>query len=342
MILTVFCIWAMDLFMRRALKLAERGYTSPNPMVGAVLVKDGKILGEGYHKRAGMPHAEIEAINDAKRKGNEVRRSTLHVTLEPCCHYGRTPPCTDTIIREGIERVVVGIRDPNPKVNGKGIGILKDAGIEVIEKDYVECRRINEIYFKYTEEKMPFVLLKMAITLNGCYKTEERYISSPEALRYVHELRKRYDAVAVGANTLREDDPRLDVRLVDPEDRDPYKVVFVGDTASLPEDFKLLHDEKFIAVCQRDTRGLNAAEAKDLREGMKRLADIGVTSVMLEGGPTIAQSAIDDGLVDKCLFIISPKFAEGRHLYLNVDLKAHRVFKLGSDTVIEAHVHGHS
>jgi len=332
----------MDHFMRRALRLAERGYTSPNPMVGAVLVKDGKILGEGYHKRAGMPHAEIEAINDAKRKGNKVKGSTLYVTLEPCCHYGRTPPCTDAVIKEGIDRVVVGIRDPNPKVDGKGMEKLREAGVDVVEKSYSECRKLNEIYFKYMKEKMPFVLLKMAVTLNGCYKTEDRYISSPEALRYVHELRKRYDAVAVGANTLREDDPQLNVRLVDPEGRDPYKVVFVKDTSKLPEDFKLLHDEKFIAVCQKNTRGLNAVEAKDLRESMKKLGDLGITSVLLEGGPKIAQSAIDSGLVDKCLFIISPRFADGRKLNLNVDLQVHRVFKLGSDMAVEAYVHRHS
>jgi len=142
----------MDPFMRRALKLAEKGYTSPNPMVGAVLVRDGEIMGEGYHRKAGMPHAEIEAIEDAKRKGNEIRGSTLYVTLEPCCHYGRTPPCTDAIIREGVGKVVAGIRDPNPKVNGKGMEKLREAGIEVIEKNYKECRRINEVYFKFIEK----------------------------------------------------------------------------------------------------------------------------------------------------------------------------------------------
>jgi diaminohydroxyphosphoribosylaminopyrimidine deaminase/5-amino-6-(5-phosphoribosylamino)uracil reductase len=332
----------MDPFMRRALNLAKKGYTSPNPMVGAVLVRDGEIIGEGYHRKAGMPHAEVEAIEDAKRKGNEIRGSTLYVTLEPCCHYGRTPPCTEAIIREGISRVIVGTRDPNPKVNGKGIEILREAGIEVVEKDHKECKRINEVYLKYTKEKTPFVLLKMAITLNGCYKTKERYISSEKALRYVHELRKRYDAVAIGANTLREDDPQLNVRLIDPEGRDPYKLVFVGDTSTLPQEFRLLRDERFMAVCQKNPRGLRAIEAGDLREGMRALGESGITSVLLEGGPTIAQSMIDSNLVDKCLFIVSPEFAEGRQLNLNVGLKVHRVFKLGSDMAIEAYVHRHN
>jgi len=332
----------MDPFMRRALKLAEKGYTSPNPMVGAVLVRDGEIMGEGYHRKAGMPHAEIEAIEDAKRKGNEIRGSTLYVTLEPCCHYGRTPPCTDAIIREGVGKVVAGIRDPNPKVNGKGMEKLREAGIEVIEKNYKECRRINEVYFKFIEKEVPFVLFKIALTLNGCYKTQDRYISSPEALRYIHELRKRYDAVAVGANTLREDDPQLNVRLVNAGGRDPYKIVFVRDTSTLPREFKLLHDARFMAVCQKNSRGINAVEAEDLREGMKKLADMGITSVLLEGGPTIAQSAIDYELVDKCLFIVSPGFADSEQLKLDLSVRMHSVFKLGSDIAIEAYVHGHS
>jgi diaminohydroxyphosphoribosylaminopyrimidine deaminase/5-amino-6-(5-phosphoribosylamino)uracil reductase len=332
----------MDPFMRRALNLAKKGYTSPNPMVGAVLVRDGEIIGEGYHRKAGMPHAEVEAIEDAKRKGNEIEGSTLYVTLEPCCHYGRTPPCTDAIIREEIGKVVAGIRDPNPKVNGKGMEKLREAGIEVIEKNYRECRRINEVYFKFIEKGAPFVLFKIAITLNGCYKTQDRYISSPEALRYVHELRKRYDAVAIGANTLREDDPRLNVRLVDPEDRDPYKIVFVRDTSTLPREFKLLHDDRFIAVCQKNSRGINAIEAEDLREGMKKLADMGITSVLLEGGPTIAQSALDSDMVDRCLFIVAPGFADGKQLKLGVKTDVHRVFKLGSDIAVEAYVHGHN
>ncbi len=323
--------------MRRALNLAKKGYTSPNPMVGAILVRNGEIIGEGYHRRAGMPHAEIEAIEDAKKKNNKVEGSTLYVTLEPCCHYGRTPPCTDAIIRERIKRVVVGIRDPNPEVNGKGIEKLRGAGIEVVEKNYMECRRINEVYFKYMKEHIPFVMLKMAITLNGCYKTKERYISSQEALRYVHELRKRYDAVAVGANTLREDDPQLNIRFIEPEGREPYKIVFVEDTSTLPEEFKLIHDKKFIAVCQKNPRGLKAVEAKDLREALKKLAGMGITSIMLEGGQAIAQSAFDSGIIDKCLFIVSPGFSDGRQLKLKLkqkmDLK--RVFKLGNDIAIE-------
>lgn len=323
--------------MRRALNLAKKGYTSPNPMVGAILVRNGEIIGEGYHKRAGMKHAEIEAIEDAKKKNKEIKGSTLYVTLEPCCHYGRTAPCTDAIIREGIHKVVVGVRDPNPEVNGKGIEKLRGAGIEVVEENYMECRRINEVYFKYMKEHIPFVMLKMAITLNGCYKTKERYISSQEALRYVHELRKRYDAVAVGANTLREDDPQLNIRFVEPEGREPYKIVFVRDTSTLPEEFKLIHDERFIAVCQKNPRGLKAVEAKDLREALKKLADIGITSIMLEGGPAIAQSAFDSGIIDKCLFIVSPGFSDGRQLKLKLEQKMDlkRVFKLGSDIAIE-------
>jgi diaminohydroxyphosphoribosylaminopyrimidine deaminase/5-amino-6-(5-phosphoribosylamino)uracil reductase len=189
---------------------------------------------------------------------------------------------------------------------------------------------------------MPFVLFKIALTLNGCYKTLDRYISSPEALRYVHEIRKRYDAVAIGANTLREDDPQLNVRLVDSGGRDPYKIVFVNDTSTLPREFKLLHDERFMAVCQKNSRGINAIEAKDLREGMKKLAGMGITSVLLEGGPTIAQSALDRDVVDKCLFIVSPGFADSEQLKLNLSIRMHSVFKLGNDIAVEAYVHGHN
>jgi diaminohydroxyphosphoribosylaminopyrimidine deaminase/5-amino-6-(5-phosphoribosylamino)uracil reductase len=213
--------------MGLALRLARRGLgrTSPNPAVGAVVVKGGKVISSGYHRLAGLPHAEIEALKSLDKK--ELRGATLYVTLEPCCHHGRTPPCTEAIIASGVKSVVVGALDPNPRVAGKGIRVLKAAGITVtngvLEED---CASLNDWYAKYITTGLPYVTLKLASTLDGRIATasgESRWITGEEARRYVHRMRLKTDAVMVGASTVVKDDPELTVRHV--RGRDPMKVI---------------------------------------------------------------------------------------------------------------------
>src|SRR3990170_455446 len=216
-------------FMRLAIKLAEKGLgrTSPNPAVGSVVVKNGKIIGCGYHQEAGLPHAEVNALQDA---GKMAQGSTLYVTLEPCAHFGRTSPCVTAIIKAGVKKVVIGSIDPNPKVRGKGIRALEKNKIEVI-KDVLrdECLSLNEPYVKYITKKTPFVVLKLAITLDGKIATstgDSKWITSLESRRYVHRLRSLVDCVMVGGGTVLKDDPSLTVRLV--KGKNPARAVLDG------------------------------------------------------------------------------------------------------------------
>ena len=221
-------------FMRRALSLAEKGAgkTSPNPLVGAVIEKNGKIVGEGYHKKAGLPHAEIEALRKA---GKLAKGARMFVNLEPCCHYGKTPPCTDAIRASGIRQVVIGMRDPNPLVRGKGVRWLKKNGIEVIAGVLQkECKQINEIFFKYIRTQIPFVILKAAVSLDGKIATrlgESKWITGVPARRRVHELRQKIDAIMVGAGTVVKDDPLLTVRLSGRKSNQPVRVILDNENA---------------------------------------------------------------------------------------------------------------
>ena len=208
-------------FMEKALELAQkgRGCVSPNPMVGAVVAHYGKIVAEGFHAKAGEDHAEVAALK--KLDPQYVEGATLYVTLEPCDHQGKTPPCTEAILKSGIRRVVVGCRDPNPKVNGKGVARLKESGIEVIEQVlFEECHRLNAIYNKYITTGMPFVLLKVAMTLDGkiaTVKGDSKWITNAKCRQYVHILREEVDAILIGGGTLRKDNPLLTVRLPQPK-----------------------------------------------------------------------------------------------------------------------------
>jgi diaminohydroxyphosphoribosylaminopyrimidine deaminase/5-amino-6-(5-phosphoribosylamino)uracil reductase len=203
-------------YMKLAIAQAKKavGRVSPNPMVGSVVVKKGEIVGLGYHCQAGSPHAEI---NTLKKAGKKARNADIYVNLEPCCHYGRTPPCIDAIIDSGIKRAVIGITDPNPLVSGKGVAQLKAAGITthvgILEE---ECRKLNEIYIKYITQKVPFVVLKVASSLDGKIATksgDSRGITTQESLHFVHRLRDRFDAIMVGIGTIQADDPLLTTRL---------------------------------------------------------------------------------------------------------------------------------
>ncbi len=316
-------------FMKLALRLAKKaeGMTNPNPLVGAVIVKDGKIIGKGYHKKAGLPHAEIEAIKDAKKAGHSVFSSTLYVNLEPCCHTNKkTPPCTESIIRERIGRVVVGTKDPNPFVSGKGIEILRSAGIKVdiglLEK---ECQRLNEVFFKHIVSRFPFVILKMASSLDGKIATvtgDSKWIGSEKQRYYAHKMRSVVDGVLVGINTVISDDPMLNVRLVRSAKKQPIPII-VDSKLRIPIDASIfkVHKKPVIATtfladknkveCLKDKSrliivGRGEDGGVDLKELLGKLYEIGICSVMVEGGRAVATSMLKQRLVDKIVIFYAP------------------------------------
>ena len=309
--------------MKLAIRMAKRGegWVSPNPMVGAVLVKDSRILSKGFHHRYGGDHAEVDAIKRAKEP---LEGATLYVNLEPCCHWGKTPPCSDAIIKAGIKRVVIANQDPNPLVNGKGIEVLKQNGIEVktgvLEK---EGRALNRAYFKYHEEKSPFITLKWAQTLDGKIATLEgdsKWISSERALKFAHKLRAIHQAVVVGIGTVLKDDPQLTVRLV--RGRNPLRVI-LDSHLGIPLDSKVLNVREaplLIATTQKadpnkmallQQRGIEVLklgkERVDLRELLHVLYERKIQSVLVEGGKEVLTFFLKEGLCDRLMVIISPK-----------------------------------
>ena len=319
-------------YMRRALELAckAEGRTSPNPMVGAVIVKSGKVVGEGYHKQAGLAHAEISAL---RRAGSQARGADLYVNLEPCCHDGRTPPCTDAIAAAGIRRVLVGMRDPNPLVGGKGIRKLKRNGIAVTTGLLrQECARLNEAFVKYISTGRPFVILKSALSLDGKIATrtgDSRWITGPEAREHAHRLRDRVDAVLVGAGTVRADDPRLTVRLKKGRGRNPVRVIVDG-KKRVPLSAKVFRNAGRDRVIYAAGTGLSSARKNKLqRMGvevlalkqkngrvnlgrlMDKLGEMELMSVLIEGGAEINACALKEKLVDKVIYFLAPKIIGG-------------------------------
>jgi diaminohydroxyphosphoribosylaminopyrimidine deaminase/5-amino-6-(5-phosphoribosylamino)uracil reductase len=357
-------------FMREALVLAEqaRGRTSPNPMVGGVVVKDGQVVGRGYHARAGSQHGEVAAIEDA---GGRAQGATLYVTLEPCCHYGRTPPCTKTVIAVGIRRVVAAMRDPDPRVNGKGLEELHQAGIEVkLGVLEAEAAVLNEIYLNYIATKRPFVLLKVAASLDGKIATvtgESRWITNERSRVLVHQLRDQVDAVMVGINTVLRDDPLLTTRLPGGGGRDPIRVV-VDSWLRIPCEAKVLTASPTACTIIATTasapdekrRQLEALGAKvlvidggprvPLAPLMDQLGAMQVTSILLEGGGELHGAALRAGIVDKVLYFIAPKLLGGRtappaiggegfaRLVEAVTLERTQVKRLDGDLLIEGYV----
>ncbi len=313
--------------MQRALSLAEkgRGKTSPNPMVGAVIVRAGKIVGEGYHRVAGSDHAEVAAIRKARGK---TKGATLFVTLEPCCHVGRTGPCTEAIVDSGIKRVVLPLKDPNPVVNGKGIKRLREAGIEVatgVMKK--EAALLNDAYLGYYHLNRPYVILKTAQTLDGRIAArggDSRWISDKESRKLAHELRAQVDAVVIGSGTVAADDPSLTVRNVNGSD--PYRIVLTG-SANIPLKSVLIaknRDMKTIVVSSRrglsrisragKSRNLILWEVKtertghiDLKDFLEKASAFGLRSLLVEGGARLATSFLKAKLVDKFVAITAPK-----------------------------------
>jgi len=335
-------------------------------MVGAVVVRGSKIVGRGYHHRAGEAHAEVIALADA---GRAARGATLYVNLEPCCHYGRTPPCVDAVVEAGIARVVAGMIDPHQRVAGRGVASLRQAGLRVdvsVRED--ECLRLNEVFVKYATRKLPFTVLKLAASLDGRIATatgDSRWVTGERARRYVHQLRNRYDAVLVGSGTVLADDPLLTCRL--PGGRDPWRVV-LDRRLRTPVTAKLLRQnprEKTIVVTGEAS---SAKRKKNLertgvqvwtlpvRDGtipfgrlLRRLGAIGITSVMIEGGTVTAGRAIAEKMVDKVFCFYAPKFIGGDGLPMLPPLGVTRmsgcyrlsnieVRRLGEDVLLTAYV----
>ncbi|MCK9594614.1 MAG: bifunctional diaminohydroxyphosphoribosylaminopyrimidine deaminase/5-amino-6-(5-phosphoribosylamino)uracil reductase RibD [Candidatus Omnitrophica bacterium] len=314
--------------MALGLALKAKGRTSPNPLVGALVVKNNKVVGGGYHEKAGLSHAELVALNEA---GPAARGATLYVTLEPCAHYGRTPPCGDEIIRSGIKHAVVAMVDPNPLVNGKGIAILKQNNIKV-ELGILgeEAERINEVYIKSITKKLPFVTVKVAESLDGKIATrngDSKWITCDKSRSYAHKIRQDYDAIMVGVNTVLRDDPKLDTWF---SKRRPVKVV-VDSQLSTPPDANIFSAQGKVLIItlpakpgqETENRKSLAEKAKilevkersgqiNLKDMMKKLALLNITNILVEGGGTLIGSLFDEGLVDKVLFFISPKIIGGK------------------------------
>ena len=316
-------------FMSRCLELAVKGagYVSPNPLVGCVIVKNGKVISEEYHKKFGLSHAEINAINSVKAKGITLKGSTLYVNLEPCSHYGKTPPCTDEIIKNKIGEVIIGTKDPNPLVSGRGIKKLKKNGIKVtvgvLEN---KCRETNKFYFKHIKQGLPYITLKAAQTLDGKIADlsgKSKWISSIESRELVHELRSTYDAVFVGKNTVEHDNPELTVRHV--KGRNPYRIVIDKDLA-LNLNNKLFSDkfsDKTIIIASKEPdeflsrileqRKIKVVKAKikngiiDIKDAMKKIALLGIASVLVEGGAFTFTEFLRQKSADEILLFTSPK-----------------------------------
>lgn len=356
--------------MKTALELAARarGRTSPNPMVGACVVKDGKIAGCGFHRRAGAPHAEVQALQDA---GEQARGATLYVNLEPCCHHGRTGPCTEAVIQAGIARVVVAMADPNPLVAGKGIGALQDAGVEVtpgVLED--EARELNEVFIKYITTGLPFVVAKAAVSLDGKIATRtgrSKWITGEAARAYGHRLRDWYDAIMVGIGTVLADDPSLTTRLPGGGGRDPVRVI-VDSQARTPLKARVLTQSSGAATLIATTAGAPLARVELLRQAgakvlvagagprvdlaglLKILVQEGITSVLIEGGAAVHGSALAERIVDKAAWFIAPKIIGGREAPGAVggegvndpseaaELERLKISRLGPDLCVEGYL----
>jgi diaminohydroxyphosphoribosylaminopyrimidine deaminase/5-amino-6-(5-phosphoribosylamino)uracil reductase len=357
-------------FMNKAIALARRGLSrvSPNPQVGCVLVKKGKIISQGYHQYFGGPHAEINALREA---GLKAKGSTLYINLEPCCHYGKTSPCTEAIIEAGVKQVIVGMVDPNPLVNGKGLRRLKARGIKIkLGVLGAECAKLNEPYIKYITRELPFVILKSAMSLDGKIATprgDSKWITNETSRRYVRRLRGQVDAILVGIDTVLQDNPGL---LSSHFGKKPIRVV-LDSQLRIPLNARVLNSRAPTIVAshkEADKKRIDSLEARgvevlripkwkkhpqrglDLRYLMKKLARRGVVSLLVEGGGKVNASALESGLVDKVLFFIAPKIIGGRNSVTPVEgegvdkigqaikLKDIKFRRLGPDILFEGYV----
>jgi len=319
-----------EYYMKMAIKLARKakGKTSPNPYVGAVVVKRGKILGRGYHAKAGLAHAEVAALDQA---GENAKGATLYVTLEPCAHFGRTPPCTGRVINSGLKEVIIGMQDPNPLNNGRGINILRQHGIKV-EVGFLEeeLKKLNEVFLKYIIKRIPFVTVKVAQSLDGRIATrtgDSKWITSDASRSFAHRIRQDYDATMVGVNTILRDNPKLDAWF---SKKHPIKVV-VDSQLSTPADANIFSGSNKVIIVTlpiepgRETENRNILAQKatilevreksgqiNLRDMLKKRAQMEITNILVEGGGTLNGALFDEGLVDKFQFFISPKVIGGK------------------------------
>ncbi|QFJ54386.1 bifunctional diaminohydroxyphosphoribosylaminopyrimidine deaminase/5-amino-6-(5-phosphoribosylamino)uracil reductase RibD [Pseudobutyrivibrio xylanivorans] len=320
-------------YMERALALAEQGagFVNPNPMVGAVIVKDSQIIGEGYHEKYGGLHAERNALKDCKEKGNNPKGATMYVTLEPCCHYGKTPPCTEAIIESGIERVVIGTLDVNPVVAGKGAQILRDNGIRVeVGMLENECKKLNRVFNKYMSTKLPYVVMKYAMTADGKIATasgESKWITGDAARENVHRLRKNLSGIMVGVSTVIIDNPSLDCRLDEPSNN-PVRIICdsylrtpinskIVETASEIKTIIATSSENESRIAEYEKAGCTVLKLPrtengiDLNSLMVELGNMGIDSILLEGGGTINFSALESKIVDEIHIHMAPKIFGG-------------------------------
>lgn len=357
--------------MKRAIELAKGGWgkTNPNPLVGAVIVKDGRLIAEGFHEVIGCAHAEIAAFNNAVE---DVYGGTLYVNLEPCSHYGRTPPCAKAIIEAKIKKVVIAMIDPNPKVSGKGVQMLRDAGIEVevgvLEE---EAKKLNEIFINYVVRKKPFVILKTAMTLDGKIASvtgDSKWVTSEASRAHVHVLRDRVASIMVGINTIVKDNPMLTTRLDIGEGTDPLRIV-VDSKGIIPIDSKVLCNDSKAGVILATTSRINrdkemllidkgvriikaegADGSVDLVNLTQELYKLEIDSILLEGGGTLNAAALEANIVDKVMFFIAPKILGGKDAVTPVDgkgmdfmsdafkLKDVSISRFGEDILVEGYL----
>lgn len=349
-------------YMTLALELAGRGRgtTSPNPMVGSLVVRGDEIVGRGWHVRAGGDHAEVIALREA---GELARGATLYVTMEPCCHYGKTPPCTEAVIRSGIRRVVAAMTDPNPLVSGGGFARLAEHGIEV-EPGVLEAqaRKLNEAYLTWISTGRPFVTLKLAATLDGKIAARDgssKWITGPEARRRVHQLRAWSDAVMVGSGTVLADNPRLTVR--DAEGRDPLRVILDSRLRITP-DALVYADSRAVVAASATADPSRAAELErrgievlrpggegryPLDELLSELGKRRIASLFCEGGGALAGALLREGLADRILLFLAPKIlGSGRDVFGDIGastigdalpLKEIEIERLGSDLLVSGY-----
>ncbi|TAM41827.1 bifunctional diaminohydroxyphosphoribosylaminopyrimidine deaminase/5-amino-6-(5-phosphoribosylamino)uracil reductase RibD [bacterium] len=357
-----------EYYMRLALKLAlkAKGKTSPNPLVGALVVKNGRIVGSGFHAKAGLAHAEINALDEA---GKKAKGATLYVTLEPCAHTGRTPPCVNRVIESGIKEVVVGLIDPNPLNNGRGIALIKQHNIKVrhgVLSD--ELAKINESFIKYITTKLPFVTVKVAESLDGriaTYTGDSKWITSDKSRAFAHKIRKDYDAIMVGVNTVLRDNPRLNAWS---SGRQSVKII-IDSNLSTPEDANIFSKDSQVIIITLPSRPGQETENRkrllekakiievkeksgqiNLRDALKKIARLQITNIIVEGGGTLIGSLFDEKLVDRILFFISPKIIGGKDAISSVmgkgvrrvdqaiKLRGVKFRRFGEELLVEAEV----
>ena len=358
-----------EFYMKRALELAIKGVgmVNPNPMVGAVIVKDNKVIGEGFHEKYGHAHAERNAVKNAVE---DIEGATVYVTLEPCAHYGKTPPCVDLLIEKKVRKVVIGMLDPNPLVAGKSIKKLKENNIEVkVGVKEKECRKLNEVFIKYITTKKPFVIMKAGISIDGKIATsggESKWITSERSRLHSHELRNRMSGIMVGINTVLSDDPSLTYR-GEHKGKDPLRII-IDSTLKVPFESKVIkyNNNNTIVACVENTdlikkeklekMGVKIIETKskkgkvDLQEVVEKLGKEKIDSILLEGGGTLNFSALKEGIVDKVRFYIAPKIIGGQNSknsvsgqgFYNLDdcvnLKDMSYEQMGNEIVVEGYI----